>query len=94
MPKLLDQKKLNFLSVLACKNQSLLILLTKIAIGVRSGGSGGALAPPEIRATFNFSGNLSKCPYIFAEKFVTAIASPKKKNKKEKKRSTPVWTHV
>ena len=55
-----------------------------IYIGVGSGGSGGALAPPackktKFRAIFVFSGNLSKCFYILPEKFVTAITSPKKK---------------
>ena len=49
--------------------------LTVILIGVGSGGSGGALAPPACK----ISGNLSKCLYILPEKFVTAITSPKKK---------------
>ena len=47
-------------------------------------GVRGGTGPPcleKFRAIFDFSGNLSKCAYILAEKFVTAIASPKKKKK-------------
>ena len=54
-------------------------------IGVGSGGSGEALAPPACK----ISGNLSKCLYILPEKFVTAITSPKKK-----KRLSVVCPHV
>ena len=45
------------------------------------GGPGGHWPPlfVKFRAIFDFSGNLSKCPYILPEKFVTAITSPKKK---------------
>ena len=62
-----------------------------VIIGVGSGGSGGALAPPACKnalisrqnfGQFFFSGNLSKCFYILPEKFVTEITSPKKKKKK------------
>ena len=47
------------------------------------GGPGGHWPPllVKFRAIFDFSGNLSKCLYILPEKFVTAITSPKKKNK-------------
>ena len=50
-------------------------ILNKTVIGVGSGGSGGALAPPACK----ISGNMSKCLYILPKKFVTAITSPKKK---------------
>ena len=49
------------------------------------GGPGGHWPPllVKFRAIFDFSGNLSKCPYILPENFVTAITSPKKKKKKK-----------
>ena len=44
------------------------------------GGPGGHWPPllVKFRAIFDFSGNLSKCPYILPEKFLTAITSLKK----------------